>query len=156
MVPEELLTPMPEAEDLAALNQRLLRDCVEGRHRTIRGKSLTVAEGSEQERGYLQPLVEEGFPLEEVLYPLIVDGHGRVKVKTNWYSTPLWAGVRACAVVFPEVVEIKYDNRSVARHARCYGRDHQILDLEHYLDVLEKKPGAKRASARSPMLFPAR
>jgi hypothetical protein len=31
---------------------------------------------------------------------------------------------------------------SVARHPRCYGRGHQILDLEHYLDVLEKKPGA--------------
>ena len=30
--------------------------------------------------------------------------------------------------------------------ARCYGRGHQILNLEHYLDVLEKKPGAMAGS----------
>jgi hypothetical protein len=30
----------------------------------------------------------------------------------------------------------------VARHERCYGRRQQILDLEHYLEVLERKPGA--------------
>jgi hypothetical protein len=31
-----------------------------------------------------------------------------------------------------------------ARHTRCYGRGHEILDLEHYLDVLERKPGAMK------------
>jgi hypothetical protein len=34
----------------------------------------------------------------------------------------------------------------VARHPRHYGRGHQILELEHYLDVLEKKPGAMAGS----------
>jgi hypothetical protein len=29
---------------------------------------------------------------------------------------------------------------------RCYGRGHEILDLEHYLDVLERKPGAMKGS----------
>ena len=28
------------------------------------------------------------------------------------------------------------------RHERCYRRQQQILDLEHYLDVLHRKPGA--------------
>ena len=41
------------------------------------------------------------FRIEEVLYPLIVDGKGRVKVKTNWYSAPLWPGLRVTAVVWP-------------------------------------------------------
>lgn len=35
----------------------------------------------------------------------------------------------------------------MARHAREYGRGRQILNLEHYLDVLEKKPGAMAGSA---------
>ena len=30
--------------------------------------------------------------MKEVIYPVIVDGHGRVKVKTNWYSAPLSPG----------------------------------------------------------------
>ncbi|MEZ5402672.1 MAG: hypothetical protein R2729_23560 [Bryobacteraceae bacterium] len=34
------------------------------------------------------------------------------------------------------------DNRCVARHLRQYGRGYEVLDLEHYLDVLERKPGA--------------
>jgi hypothetical protein len=38
----------------------------------------------------------------------------------------------------------------VARHERSFGRYEQVLDLEHYLDVLEKKPGALAAS--SPLL----
>lgn len=34
----------------------------------------------------------------------------------------------------------------MATHPRDYGRGHQILNLEHYLDVLEKKPGAMAGS----------
>ena len=36
--------------------------------------------------------------------------------------------------------------RCVARHERCYRRQQQILDLEHYLDVLYRKPGALAGS----------
>lgn len=87
-----------------------------------------------------------GFPYAEMIYPLIVDGHGRVKVKTNWYSAPLSPGWRSTAVVGPSEIEIRHDNQCVARHARCYGRGYQILNLDHYLDVLEKKPGAMAGS----------
>ena len=114
--------------------------------RTISGRSITIGEASEYERAFLLPKAQEGFPLQEVLYPLVVDGKGRVKVRTNWYSAPLAAGVRVAAVVGPLLVEIRYDNQCVARHPRCYGRGHQILNLEHYLDVLEKKPGAMAGS----------
>lgn len=34
------------------------------------------------------------------------------------------------------------EGRCIARHERCYGRCQQVLDPEHYLDVLERKPGA--------------
>jgi transposase len=136
------LTPVPEADDLAALNEQLRRACIANRNRTIRGKKMTVGEASEQERPLLLPLAKEGFPFEEVIYPLVVDGHCRVKVKANWYSAPVSPGMRVGAVAGPSWVEIKHDNRCVARHERCWGRGHQILDLEHYLDVLEKKPGA--------------
>ena len=94
----------------------------------------------------MSPLAAEGFPIHELLYPLIVDGKGRVKVKTNWYSTPLWPGLRVTAVVGPLTVEIMHDNKVAAQHPRCYGRGHEILDLEHYLDVLERKPGAMKGS----------
>ena len=136
------LTPVPEAEDLAELNEQLRNACLANRNRTIRGRKMTVGEASQQERAVLLPLANESFPFEEVIYPLIVDGRRRVKVKANWYSAPAPPGMRVAGVAGPSWIEIKHDNRCVARHERCYGRGHQILNLEHYLDVLEKKPGA--------------
>jgi hypothetical protein len=91
-------------------------------------------------------LAASGFPIHELLYPLIVDGKGRVKVKTNWYSTSLWPGLRAMASVGPLTVKIMHDNKVAAQHPRCYGRGHEIPDLKHYLDVLERKPGAMKGS----------
>jgi hypothetical protein len=105
---------------------------------------MTIGAASELEREHLSPLAAEGFPIRELLYPLVVDSKGRVKVKTNWYSTSLWPGLRVTAVVGPLTVEIMHDNKVAAQHPRCYGRGHEILDLEHYLDVLERKPGAMK------------
>ena len=48
--------------------------------------------------------------------------------------------------VYPAHLEVWHDGRCVARHERCYSRRQQILDLEHYLDVLERKPGALAGS----------
>jgi hypothetical protein len=140
------LVPVPEASVLDALNQHVLDACLENRSRTMVGRGMTIGQVSELEREHLSPLAEEGFPIDELLYPLLVDSKGRVKVKTNWYSTPLWPGLRVTAMVAPLSVEIVHDNKVAARHARCYGRGHQILDLEHYLDVLDKKPGAMAGS----------
>jgi transposase len=140
------LVPVPEATDLASLNERLLADCVASRGRTISGRTVTVGAASEHERHHLLPLAAEGFPIHEVLYPLVVDGKGCVRVKTNWYSTPLWPGHRVTAHVWPRRVRILYDGDRVAEHERCYGRGLQVLNLEHYLDVLEKKPGAMAGS----------
>lgn len=140
------LVPVPEATDLQAFNEQLRATCEANRRRIISGKSMTVGQASEQERATLLPLAVEGFPLHEVLYPLVVDGRGRVRVKTNWYSAPVPPGFRVTAVVGPLQVEILHDNKRVAQHERCYGRGHEILNLEHYLDVLERKPGAMAGS----------
>jgi transposase len=140
------LVPVPEANDLATLNEQLTAGCLASRQRQIGGRKMTVREASESERNHLLPLAEDSFPLDEVLYPLMVDGKRRVKVKSNWYSAPLWPGLRITARVWPSFVEIEHDGRRVARHQRCYGRGIQILDLEHYLDVLERKPGAMAGS----------
>lgn len=139
------LVPIPEAEDLASLNQLLLARCIESQKHTISGRAITVGEAMEQERPHLLPLATESFELEETLFP-VVDSKGCVKVKTNWYSTPLKPGMRPMVRVWPTHVEVLRDFECVAVHPRCYGRGHQILNLEHYLDVLEKKPGAMQGS----------
>ena len=134
------LVPVPEAGDLAKLNALLLDKCRSSQQHTISGRTMTIAAAMTQERPHLLPLAKERFALEEILYP-VVDGKGCVRVKTNWYSTPLDAGVRAMVKVWPAQVEVYRDFECVARHQRCYGRGHQLLNLEHYLDVLEKEAG---------------
>ncbi len=107
---------------------------------------MMVGEAMRIEREHLLPLAAEGFELAETSFPT-VDGKGCVKVRTNWYSTPLRPGTRAQARLLPAYVEIWQERECVARHERSFGRYEQVLDLEHYLDVLEKKPGALAGSS---------
>ena len=64
------MVPVPEAKDLAALNEQLLAACVANRDRTISGKSMTIGEASQYERAFLSPPAEEGLTrvLEGLLF----------------------------------------------------------------------------------------
>jgi hypothetical protein len=134
----------PKAEDLAALNRRLLEACQQDEYRAIAGREQTIGTALLVERDHLLPLTE-GFDLAQVSFPT-VNGFGCVKVLTNAYSAPLSAGVQVQAKVYAATVELWHEGRCVARHERCYRRQQQILELEHYLDVLYRKPGAMAGS----------
>lgn len=140
------LVPVPEAADLTELNAWMLARCHDGRRRKLAGRAQTVGEASQEERAFLRPLVEEGFPIDEVCGPLLVDGRGRVRVKANFYSAPVPHGSRVSASAGPLLVTLVHNGKRVAEHVRHYGKAHQILNLEHYLDALERKPGAMAGS----------
>ena len=133
--------PMPKARDLAELNAQLLAACREDEQRQIAGHTQPVGAAMIEERAHLLPLTEPGFELMEVCFPR-VDGLGCVRVRTNLYSVPAKPGRTVEVRLYPSNVEIRDEGRCIARHERCYGRQQQVLDLEHYLDVLERKPGA--------------
>ena len=71
---------------------------------------------------------------------------GCVKVRTNAYSCPVRAGTTVQAKLSAATVEVWHEGHCVAKHQRCYGRYQEVMDLEHYLDVLEHKPGALAGS----------
>jgi transposase len=135
------LVPVPKVRDLAALNEFLFKGCEEDAHRFIGERTQTTGTLMVQERGSLRALPKQGFDLAEVSFPT-VDGGGCVAVRMNRYSTPLHPGTRAQAKLYPAYVEVWHEGRRVARHERCYRRRQQILDLEHYLEPLGRKPGA--------------
>lgn len=137
--------PVPLATDIAEMNRKLLAACQQDESRLIAGRPQTVGAGMLIEREQLLPLAEEGFDLAQTSFPT-VNGLGCAKVLTNAYSVPLPAGTQVQAKVYASVVELWHDGRCVARHERCYSRLQQILDLEHYLDVLYRKPGALTGS----------
>jgi len=137
--------PLPEAHDLEGLNAYLEQCCRQDQGRIRDGRNETVGAALLTEQAYLLPLVAEPFDLTETSFPT-VDGLRCVRVRTNRYSTPLPPGTRVEARVRADDVEVWHDGVCAARHERCYSRRQQILDLEHCLDVLRKKPGALAGS----------
>jgi transposase len=135
------LVPVPCAADLDAVNALLLTGCREDEARILDGRTEPVGAAITVERNHLLPCAAEGFDLAEVVFPL-VDKQGCVAVKTNFYSVPVKAGTRVEARVHPLHVEVWHAGRRIARHERCHSRRQHVLDLEHYLDVLDHKPGA--------------
>ena len=139
------LVPMPEIGDLKELNELLLAGCNEDAKRVIGERTETAGELAKREREQLGPLPKEGFDLAEVSFPE-VDSGGCVAIRTNRYSTPLRPGTRVEAKLYPAYVELWKEGERKARHERCYRRRQQILDLEHYLEPLSRKPGALAGS----------
>jgi hypothetical protein len=137
--------PVPQVRTLDALNALLLAGCREDHERTITGRTQTVGAALAVERAHLLAMPAEAFDLAEVTFAR-VDGLGCVRVRTNAYSVPLPPGTTAQVKVRAATVDLWHDGRCVAQHPRSYGRHQDVLDLEHYLDVLAHKPGALAGS----------
>ena len=137
--------PVPQVQSLVSLNEVLHQACLHDQERRIGERRQSVGALLWEEKSHLLPLADEGFDLSEVSFAT-VDGQGCVKVRTNRYSTPLRVGSRVQVKVRAGQVEIWQEGRLAACHVRCYGRGQQILELEHYLDVLGHKPGALAGS----------
>jgi transposase len=135
------LVPVPAMADLDALNASLLADCRADESRVLAGRIDTVGTTMNIERDHLLPCATEGFDIAEIAFPL-VDKHGCVTLKTNFYSVPVKVGTRVEARIRPLHVEIWHAGKQIARHERCHRRCQHVLDLEHYLEVLNHKPGA--------------
>lgn len=137
--------PVPQVRNLEELNQLLESESVQEQDRLINGRSQTIGAVMLAEREHLLPLAPEGFDLAALHFPH-VDARGCVKVLTNFYSTPLPVGTSVQVKVYSSYVEVWHGGHAVARHERCHDRFQHVLELEHYLDVLVKKPGALAGS----------
>lgn len=139
------LVPVPSVQNLEELNLLLLSGSVAEQNRVITGRTQTIGAVMLAEQDHLLPLADEGFDLASLHFPH-VNASGCVKVLTNFYSAPLPMGVSVQVKVYSAYVEIWYQVKCLTRHERCYERHQKVLLLDHYLDVLAKKPGALAGS----------
>jgi hypothetical protein len=140
------LVPVPEFGSLAELNEYLAVCVIKDLSRTIRGRSVTVGEALSQETMLLGPLPKEPFDSFEHARPL-VDAKALVIVRQNQYSVPVsLAGLRVAARIGAREIVICHDGSEVARHPRLQERYGISARLDHYLELLARKPGALRAS----------
>jgi transposase len=139
------LVPVPEVRDLEELNLLLAAASKAEESRVIDGRTQAIGAAMLMEREHLLPLAQEGFDLASLHFPEI-NGSGCARVLTNFYSAPLPVGTSVEAKAYAAYVEIWHEGKRVARHERSYERHRKVLELEHYLDVLMKKPGALAGS----------
>jgi hypothetical protein len=66
-----------------------------------------------------------------------------VTVRRNHYSVPVrLVGLRVLVRVGAREITVWHDGREVARHPRLRGSQLRSARLDHYLELLQKKPGA--------------
>ena len=136
------MVPIPEAETIEQLNEKLLADCLcYGDHR-IAGREQSVNELYEAEKQYLIALPDVGFSNLATTGGK-VDKYATVIVDKNRYSVPTaYAYFKVNVVLYVDRVEIFYGSKKVASHQRLYSNNKWSIDPAHYLALIQQRPQA--------------
>ncbi|MCZ7537523.1 MAG: IS21 family transposase [Acidimicrobiia bacterium] len=136
------LVPLPRVASLAELNERLAEADRADLARHIERRRSTVGEDATIDRAALLPLPAEPFDPARIVR-VRVDAKARVCVRQSWYSVPArLAGRELIARLGGTALEVLDGARLIARHERTVVRGSQTLVLDHYLEILARKPGA--------------
>jgi len=134
--------PVPRVKSLAELNRRLEAADRADLARHIGSRRSTVGQDGETDRSALRSLPAEPFDSTRVV-PVKVDAKARVCVRQCFYSVPArYAGRTLTARIGGTAIELTDAGSVVARHERSVVRGSQTLLLDHYLEILVRKPGA--------------
>jgi transposase len=140
-------TPVPQARDLAELNQQLLAFCRAELDRTVSGQSQTIGQRFELDRQQAIGLPAHRFDAC-ISKAVRIDKYQTATFEHNRYSVPKWAAFSEVTVkAYTDRIEIVQGQQVLARHARSYGRDQWIVDPLHYLAALSARPHALDHSA---------
>ena len=107
---------------------------------------LTLAEMLDHEQPHLMPMVAAFDGYVEALGK--VSSTCLVSFDRNRYSAPCeLVGQLVSVRIYPERIEIVAHDRVVASHERSFDRNQTRYDWQHYLPLIERKPGALRNGA---------
>ena len=134
--------------DLASLNAWLATRCRQAWEEMAHPEwpELKVAEVWQDERLRLMvaPKPFDGY----VEQPVRVSATALVHFQRNRYSVPTRHVNQVLSLrVYPGELVLVADGVEVARHARSFERDQTFFDWQHYIDLVQTKPGALRNGA---------
>jgi len=137
------LVPVPRVASLAELNELIAAGDRIDDDRHIGRRAATVGEAAGAESASLRPLPDTAFDSAAILPAVKVDTKGRVCVRQSFYSVPVSLARRTVVVrLGAQALEVIAEGRVVARHERSLHKGTEDLVLDHYLEILVRKPGA--------------
>lgn len=133
---------------LAPLNAYLTQRCrsswEEFRHPDFPDRTVADLWREEQARLMPNPRPFDGY----VERPVRVSATALVHCQRNRYSVPAEYAHQVVSLrLYPTEVVVVAEGTEIARHSRHFDRYQTIYDFRHYLDLLERKPGALRNGA---------
>ncbi len=133
---------------LAELNAWLLQACQDSWAELSHPDwpELTVADVMQDERGRLMALPKafDGY----VEQPLRVTSTALIHFQRNRYSVPCeWVNTVVSVRAYPEFLRIVDSHGEVVDLVRSFERDQTFYDWQHYISLIERKPGALRNGA---------
>jgi transposase len=139
--------PVPECGSLAELNARLAGADAAEDARHIGQRAATVGEDFAAERPFLLPLPAEAFDTAATLWPR-VDRYARITVGKCRYSVPArLIDARVRVRLSANQLEVFDGPKLAAVHPRLAAAGAEHLVLDHYLEILSRKPGALPGAA---------
>ncbi|QCQ22101.1 IS21 family transposase [Desulfoglaeba alkanexedens] len=136
------MVPVPEAERLEELNEKVLQQCLSYGSHKMAGRDRTVNVLYEEEKKHLLPLPQEGFSNVKCLDGR-VDKYATVVADKNRYSVPsAYAGFKVKVLLYVDRVEIFSNGKKIADHERMYGNNKWCLHADHYLELIQQRPRA--------------
>jgi hypothetical protein len=136
------LTPVPAVASLAELNALLAAADAADDARRIAARAETVGQAAARELPLLAPLPAERLDISAQL-SCRVDPKSRVCVRQSYYSVPVrLAGRKVIVRLGARELRVFDGARVVAVHVRSLHKGTEDLVLDHYLEVLARKPGA--------------
>jgi len=122
------------------LNAEILRRCLKYREHKIKGREQTVGEMAKTTRVRLTQLPRYRFNPSKSMTAR-VDDFSTVRFDYNHYSVPVkYAGKEVSIKGYGNEVAMLYRNNEIAKYQRCYQRGQTKYRLEHYIDLIEKRP----------------
>jgi transposase len=137
------MVPIPVVTSVAELNQQLAAADLADDARRIGHRTRTVGEDFAAERPHLLPLPAEPFDAARFLPAHRVDHKARICVRQHHYSVPArFVSRRVNVRLGATFVEVRAGGAVIARHERVVTKGGETLALDHYLEVVHRKPGA--------------
>ena len=107
----------------------------------------------EEEKDYLLPLKSPYDTSRRI--ETRVNKYSVINIDQNKYSVPDYlVGKFVMAKIYPDNIEIYYKDKLIATHKRTYLTHQWIIDINHFIYTLKKKPGALHSSSGRYQLSP--